>query len=488
MGNRLHVSGKDMIFGRVYIKILISFVIVLFVAEILIFGLFILTAGRIFHSRLEHYSVAKAKVAKAFVEEKIKDAPKISLEKNESLRSLIQFFAKTHDAKVWLTAPDGSVAIKSFEGAVPEVIFKENKKYEISNEGIRIQFCRRHRCYFSVDIETIDVETVDIETGAIQTGKGKVVFHAYLKGGGADEKHKMVFALGLLVIGGVIALLIVPISRRITGPLKHLRISATRLAKGDLSHRADVIGNDEIGELGQSFNRMADQIERMVRGGRELTANISHELRSPLTRINILVELIAEDRQYPDKCLLLNRRLFDIREDIEVLDRLIDRILELSRLDIREKPLKRDLLDPADMISDVLNKFTPAIEHKKLMVTTDLARGYSYPCDRESLLAALSNIFDNAVKFTRKKGKIEVAAKFEKESYIIRVSNTFDKLNEDDMEKIFEPFHRVANPDIGGSGLGLAITRKIIERHDGTIRALNLEKSFAIEIVFRMSG
>ncbi|MDM8515023.1 HAMP domain-containing sensor histidine kinase [Desulfobacterales bacterium HSG16] len=467
-----------MIFGRVYIKILVSFVIVLFVAEILIFGLFILTAGRIFHSRLEHYSVAKAKVAKAFVEEKIKDAPKLPLEKNESLRSLIQFFAETHDAKVWLTAPDGSIAIKSFEGAVPEDIFKENKKYEISDEGIRVKFCRRHRCYLSVDIET----------GDIQTSKGKVVFHAYLKGGEADEKHKMVFALGLLVIGGVIALLIVPISRRITGPLNHLRISATRLAEGDLSHRADVIGKDEIGELGQSFNRMADQIERMVSGGRELTANISHELRSPLARINILVELIAEDEQYPDKCLLLNRRLFDIREDIEVLDHLIDRILELSRLDIREKPLKLDLLDPTDLIRDVLNKFMPAIEHKKLMLTTDFIRGYSYPCDRESLLAALSNIFDNAVKFTRKKGKIEVTTKFEKGSYIIRVSNTFDKLSEDDMEKIFEPFHRVANFDTAGSGLGLAITRKIIERHDGTIRALNLEKGFAIEIVFRMSG
>jgi len=93
---------------------------------------------------------------------------------------------------------------------------------------------------------------------------------------------KAVFAIGLAIIGLIVALLVYSVSRRITAPIKQLKDSTLRIAEGDLSHRAVVKSRDEIGDLGRSFNYMTDKLEKMIQGGRELTAHVSHELRSPL--------------------------------------------------------------------------------------------------------------------------------------------------------------------------------------------------------------
>ena len=129
MGNGLYVRGYAMRPGKLYIKIFLSFVLVLIITEILIFGLFVFSAGRSFRSRIEQYTGAKVMIAKDVVEDKIKSKPDKPLAENASLKNFILRFAETFEAKIWLTAPDGTILLKSFEEGVSDHLAKKRDKH-----------------------------------------------------------------------------------------------------------------------------------------------------------------------------------------------------------------------------------------------------------------------------------------------------------------------------------------------------------------------
>jgi len=226
---------------------------------------------------------------------------------------------------------------------------------------------------------------------------------------------------------------------------------------------------------------MTDKLERMIISSKELTANVSHELRTPLTRIRIAEELLREKlgkgnfKEY-------ERHLDEIREDISELDSLTGRILELSRLDIQESPLKFESLNPSDLINDLLERLKPVMDRKDLRVKTDLSSDSPLMGDREALRLALLNILDNAAKFTPPKGDI-IVKMYSKQGFLeISVTNSFEKLAEEDLTRIFDPFHRTGRSKAAGSGLGLTITKKIIERHGGKIESFNSPGGLEIRI------
>ena len=296
-----------------------------------------------------------------------------------------------------------------------------------------------------------------------------------------STEHEGRFALGLAIIGLIIALLVIPVSRFMTRPLKELNHTALEIAAGDLSHRAVVKSCDEIGELGQSFNLMADRLERMIRGGRELTANISHELRTPLARMRIAEELLRQKikkENYTD----WDRHLNDIGEDIVELDRLIGQILDLSKLDIHETKLNHEPLDLAQLLRGLAKRFETAALQREINVKTDLASPGPYRGDKEALTMALSNILNNAVKFASRKGEIKVHLDSTGEWIMINITNTSEALSEKDLEMIFEPFYRIEGSRSQGSGLGLAIAKKIIEKHGGAIKACNTPRGVQLGV------
>ena len=454
--------------GKLYIRIFLSFVLVLIVTEILIFGLFMVSAGRAFRSRLERHTSVKVLMVKELLEEKIRSARGTSLSQNEDLKELISRIGDIYEAKVWLADTDGTPVLKSFAGNIPAEVLRISKKEAKEFGDIKLYHgFRRHWEFYA----TIPLEIEDGESFSI---------HAIFEG---RERHRPEggFVLGLAVIGIVIALLIIPVSRFITGRVNQLKQSALRIAEGDLSHRVTVKGKDEIGELARAFNRMTDKLERMIISSKELTANVSHELRTPLTRMRIAEELLREKSQQGDS-KELERHLDAIREDIEELDTLIGRILELSKLDIHESPLEFESLNPSDLLNKLLERLNPVFERKDLRVKTDLSFHPPFKCDREALYAALLNILDNAAKFTPEKGDVIVTMHSEQDSLVISVTNSFEKLAEEDLSRIFDPFHRVERSQESGSGLGLAITKRIIERHGGNIEAFNSPEGLVIRM------
>ena len=242
------------------------------------------------------------------------------------------------------------------------------------------------------------------------------------------------------------------IVRRITGRLERLQSRVDALGAGDLSARVDVEGHDEVAELAASFNRTAARIEQLVGTQKSLLANVSHELRSPLARMRMAVELLtAEER--PE----LKARL---ARDVAELDALIDELLEASRLDAGAVPGKTEEVDLLALVVEEAAEFSA-----QATGPITVLRG-----DPRLLRRLVRNLLENA----RRHGgdtPIEVALE-DSHPITLRVSDRGPGVPVSERERIFEPFYRVRGMAETGSGvgLGLALVRQIARRHGGDAR------------------
>jgi len=451
-----------------YTKIFLSFLVVLFITEILVFFLFILIPARHFAVRFEEFFRSKVQSVKGIAEDKILSSPDAGLSENTRLKEFIADFGTVSGAQVWLTGPDGRPALKSFSGEPPDLSGVSGKDRP-----------QRNRFFSFFALKDYDVHTVIPLTPA---GKFAGDVHVLFRRPASSPPTGR-FALGLGMIGTVVALAAIPVSRLITRRIRQLRVSAALIAEGDLSHRVVVRGKDEISDLSRTFNDMADKVEGMIKGGKELTANISHELRAPLTRIRIAEEMLHEKAaQGITNAEDLATHLDGIREDIDELDGLIGRILDLSKLDMGQSPLRPEPLDPSDLIGELMERFHPVIERKGLRVAADLPRGGSCLADKETLRLALKNVLDNATKFCPDGGDISVHVEWRPDATGVRIMNTFEELSREDLSRIFDPFYRSQRSAAAGSGLGLTIAGKAVERLGGTIEAANRERGLEITI------
>ena len=457
--------------GRLYIKIFLSFLAILIITEILIFGLFILFAGRHFRERFEQYTWSQITVVKEFVEDKINSQPAVPPSQNQALKRLILRLGKIYDARFWLTGPDGAALFNSYESVIPRDVEERSLSEVRGPPG-------SYKIYKDFGKDRGLYVVVPIQMAHGQTGNLHALFEPM-----KTERHKGPFAVGLLVIGLFVALLVLPVSRQITKRLNRLRQSAARISKGDLSHRSSVHGKDEIGQLASTFNTMAERLERMIRGGKELTANVSHELRSPLARIRVAEEIMREQLK-KGKPGETEKYLDNIQEDVLELDRLIGRILEFSKLDLHEESFEKAPVDLSAILRKLQQRFEAGVGKKKVAFQMDIPEKAPMAGDGKDLESAFSNLLDNAVKFVPEEGRVTVRLIRLPDHLQLRVFNTYGKLTDEELKSIFEPFHRAADVSEAGTGLGLAIAKKIIERHGGHIQAANVENGIEFFIRF----
>ena len=281
--------------------------------------------------------------------------------------------------------------------------------------------------------------------------------------------------------------------------VQQLNQSALEFADGNLSCRTDIKGCDEIAKLGNSFNFMADKLEKLIQGNKELTANISHELRGPLTRIRVSKELIQDridqDRIDQDRIEQgrldpthdkdIKRYVQNIDQDIDILDDLIDKILKLSKMDVQESLLSVEQIDIKMLMIDLEKKYKPSLKQKNLALKTNYNSPIILNADKNIITSILSNIFDNAVKYAKKKGSIHITAfKSEDDILTFSITNTYRKLDPLELEKLFEPFYRIKNNKNPGSGLGLCIVKKQLKLCNGNIIAKNSQTGLTFEVQF----
>ena len=460
--------------GRLYTKIFFCFLIILIVTQLLTFALFIVFPGRYFHERFEQYAKGHATLVKTFLEEKLR-AGSLALASNERvLQDFIVEMGELYGARFWITDSHLKTLFKSFAGAAPKDLEKQTRlKIDEKTGEFEIErgFRKGQGLYMCIPIQSTERKTLYLHS----------LFEPV-----DTSLYKRGFALGLLVIGIFVALLVIPVARLITRPLGRLRESAIRFSKGDLSHRTAVHGKDEIAQLASTFNTMAERLERMISGGKELTANVSHELRSPLARIRVAEEIMRGQLK-KGKPGDMEKHLNNIQEDICELDRLIGRILEFSKLDLHEESYEKASLDLSAILRKLQKRLEAAVGKKKVTFQMEMPEKVFLTGDEKDLESAFTNLLDNAVKFVPEGGQVAVRLVRMPDHLELRVFNTYGKLTGQELENLFEPFYRVTDVAEAGTGLGLAITKKIIERHGGRIHAANAEEGIEFVIRFRLS-
>jgi signal transduction histidine kinase len=276
------------------------------------------------------------------------------------------------------------------------------------------------------------------------------------------------FLWGGLLAVAIALLLTFVLSRRILAPVKALTIAARKFGKGDFSQRVHSADKGEVGELAESFNLMADNLENAEQLRRNMVADIAHELRTPLSNLKGYLEAINDGMIKPDK-----DTIHLLHEETTTLSRLIDELQELSMADAGELKLCRQQENLYKLIEDSVKAIQSRADEKGLAISTDLPPGVpNISIDIHRIKQVIRNLLDNALAHTGRGGSIKISALYDKDTVNISVADTGEGIPSEDLPNIFERFYRVDRSRTratGGSGLGLTIAKRLVEAHGGHI-------------------
>ncbi|OIQ00375.1 MAG: hypothetical protein AUK35_04490 [Zetaproteobacteria bacterium CG2_30_46_52] len=275
-------------------------------------------------------------------------------------------------------------------------------------------------------------------------GRKLIIFHPNRFFGGPP--------LGFLLLLIVLALAAYPLSKRLTCRLESLNQQVQRFGEGDLTARATIKGKDEIAELARTFNATANRIEHLIQSQKQALAGASHELRSPLTRMRMALEVNASENDESLKSQLL--------QNIAALDALVGELLLSSKLDAGTTTLNKVSMDLLALTAEVAAHYNAETEGSSALILAD----------ELMIRRVLTNLLDNAKRYQRKV-PIHLRVHAEDDWVILKVCDDGPGINEEDLPHVFTPFYqsRQADKQTGSLGMGLSIVEKIVHQHNGEI-------------------
>ena len=269
----------------------------------------------------------------------------------------------------------------------------------------------------------------------------------------------------------IVALLIgIFLSRTLTRPIRELTEATQAVAGGNLGSQVSVRSKDEMGELAASFNKMSADLEHSTNARKQMTADIAHELRTPLSLI------IGHAEAVHDGVLPPSRENFEIiREEALRLEHLVDDLRTLSLADAGELSINLQVMSPQKLLSDLQATYQHIAGQNNVKISLDTASEIPMlNIDPGRMTQVLTNILDNALRHTPAGGQINLAAKSVQDGVELSIQDSGPGIQSGDVNYIFERFYRADKSrtrDDGGSGLGLAIAKSIVQAHGGQIWA-----------------
>lgn len=279
----------------------------------------------------------------------------------------------------------------------------------------------------------------------------------------------------VLVVAGSLALFTAVmvgsfLTRRIVQPIQAMHAASTRIAAGHYDERVDIVGEDELAELGRSFNRMAHQIAQTEERRRLLIGNVAHELRTPLSGIKSVIEGLQDEVLAPTPQILAG-----LEGEVSRLQRLVSDLEELSRAEAGQISLEMKPIKLQDVVNAAVSRLALQFEEKRVALTTTIQPDLpAFLGDEARIIQVLINLLGNGLQYTEPGGRVEVQGRFNGEQLELSIHDSGIGIPSEHLPHIFDRFYRVDKSRTrpgGGSGIGLTISKHLVEAHGGRLSA-----------------
>lgn len=290
---------------------------------------------------------------------------------------------------------------------------------------------------------------------------------------------KMYF-MSFLISLAAAAILAYVFNKRITAPIYEVKKAAEAFSKGQLETRVNISGKDEMAILAEAFNDMADSLTQIEKMRRSFISDVSHELRTPMTTITGFVQGILDGTIPEEKQELYLQIVLD---ETRRLSKLVTDLLDSSRINSDDIPLEKKCFDINELIRITLIGFDERFDEKNINVDVSFENDREFVlAEKDSIKRVLTNLVDNAIKFSYEGGKIEISTCGDEEKVYISVKNEGEGVPEESRKHIFERFYKndkSRSMNKNGVGLGLYIVRSIINKHGEKITLTSEEGKYA---------
>jgi len=348
-------------------------------------------------------------------------------------------------------------------------IISESEHWSSNNTTIDLSGIKYYKQFVENDVKYSTGELEDLEVLVVNHDKHTIVFSILHPKNHYQHRHGLPLFLIIVLLTGFYFVI-----RKLFLPIKTLESGIKRIGSGELQHRIELHRKDELGSLANNINQMADDIQQMLESKRQLLLAISHELRSPLTRTKIALDLMPE-----------NRHSQSIKEDLQEIEQLIEEILETERLSTSHAVIHETDTSLDEILSKVVtqhfSQHTPQLE----IVPND----YRVHVDVPRIKLLMKNIIDNAISHTPSdKPSPLISLKTNENNIVLSVKDYGEGIDEHHLPHLMEPFYRVdpsRQRDTGGYGLGLYLCKIIAQVHGGNLQ-ITSEKNSGTTVIFTL--
>ena len=276
-----------------------------------------------------------------------------------------------------------------------------------------------------------------------------------------------------MILAAIVAIVLASVfgyffARNLVRPIRRMTDTAVAIKEGDLTARTDLQGEDEISQLGQTFDAMADAMERDRKLERRLTTDVAHELRTPLMAIQATVEAMVDGVLPVDE-----QRLMTVDSEVMRLSRLVDQLLKLSRLENRSNPNKQEIVNVGEVVAGIIATHEAYVREAGLTLKYRADPNVLIMGDPDLIRQATANLISNSVRYTDEGGSITVRVKRGETMASIAVQDTGIGLSPEEARMVFQRFWRAdsgRDRESGGLGVGLTVVKEIVERHNGWVQ------------------
>jgi signal transduction histidine kinase len=294
-----------------------------------------------------------------------------------------------------------------------------------------------------------------------------------------------------ILISLIVGIFVFFISGIIIEPIKVILRVIRNMSYGHLNQRIEIKGHNELYQLASAFNEMAEKLEKVDTSRQEFVSNVSHELKTPLSSIKVLSESLLLQEGIPEQ--MYREFLQDINSEVDRMAAIINDLLQLVKLDRNQTSIVFKPVNINKCVEDIIKRLKPLAKKKNIDLIYEKNKEVIIDADEMKLSLAISNLIDNAIKYTHQDGVVNIEVDCDHQNSFIKVQDTGIGIGEEEQQKVFERFYRVdktRDRETGGTGLGLAITHSTILLHNGSIKLISRENegsTFTVRIPLKQS-